>query len=97
MLLDEYYYLRGLHTFGDSMLARLTRKFQWLRLKQADAQFKEVAAEPCMDSDSEDYFLRDIYEVRDMTIKQRIKLKFHLLHQVMSSQSAGSSQQPTNL
>jgi len=95
MLLDEYYYLRGLHTFGDSMLARLTRKFQWLRLKQDDTKFKEIAAEPCMDS--EDYFLRDIYEVRDITIEQRIKLKFRLLHQVMSSQSAGSSQQPTNL
>jgi len=87
MLLDEYHYLWGLHTFGDSMLARLTRKFQWLRLKQADAQFKEVAAEPCMDS--EDYFLRDIYEVHDITIEQRIKLKFHLLHQAMSSQAAG--------
>jgi hypothetical protein len=83
MLLDEYHYLWGLYPFGDSMLARLTRKFQWLRFKQDDAQFKEITAEPCMDS--EDYFLRDIYGVRDITIEQRIKLKFHLLHQVMSS------------
>ena len=95
MLLDEYYYLWGLYTFGDSMLARLTRKFQWLRLKQAGAQFKEITAEPWVDS--EDYFLRDIYEVRDIMIEQRIKLKFHLLHQAMSSQAAGKLDRLQNL